>query len=122
MLWLFLFFFFFSSRRRHTRLHGDWSSDVCSSDLARPYLSDTAPKQVKDQGMQRGRRGARARKRGSHPASSEFFHLLSGYRPNSTALSRDFVLPRSVFPNLQKISPQERRGHKSKFAFLRDDG
>src|SRR3989454_12258670 len=27
--------FFFSSRRRHTRLQGDWSSDVCSSDLAR---------------------------------------------------------------------------------------
>src|SRR5256885_6742166 len=26
-------FFFFSSRRRHTRLQGDWSSDVCSSDL-----------------------------------------------------------------------------------------
>src|SRR5574341_1888658 len=26
-------FFFFSSRRRHTRLVGDWSSDVCSSDL-----------------------------------------------------------------------------------------
>src|SRR5574337_804022 len=25
--------FFFSSRRRHTRLSGDWSSDVCSSDL-----------------------------------------------------------------------------------------
>src|ERR1039457_4855792 len=30
---LVLFFFFFSSRRRHTRLQGDWSSDVCSSDL-----------------------------------------------------------------------------------------
>src|SRR5256885_16833029 len=27
--------FFFSSRRRHTRLQGDWSSDVCSSDLSR---------------------------------------------------------------------------------------
>src|SRR6267142_6351630 len=27
------FFFFFSSRRRHTRLTCDWSSDVCSSDL-----------------------------------------------------------------------------------------
>src|SRR5256885_5070202 len=27
------FIFFFSSRRRHTRLQGDWSSDVCSSDL-----------------------------------------------------------------------------------------
>src|SRR5256885_3974960 len=28
-----IYFFFFSSRRRHTRLQGDWSSDVCSSDL-----------------------------------------------------------------------------------------
>src|SRR6266850_1409689 len=30
---VYLLFFFFSSRRRHTRLQGDWSSDVCSSDL-----------------------------------------------------------------------------------------
>src|ERR1039457_4010346 len=30
---LLFFFFFFSSRRRHTRLQGDWSSDVCSSNL-----------------------------------------------------------------------------------------
>src|SRR5690242_20880585 len=30
----YFFFFFFSSRRRHTRLTCDWSSDVCSSDLA----------------------------------------------------------------------------------------
>src|SRR5882762_9105641 len=28
------FCFFFSSRRRHTRFKCDWSSDVCSSDLA----------------------------------------------------------------------------------------
>src|SRR6266571_7647456 len=28
-----IFFFFFASRRRHTRLTCDWSSDVCSSDL-----------------------------------------------------------------------------------------
>src|SRR2546427_8657930 len=35
MMALFLrFFFFFSSRRRHTRFDCDWSSDVCSSDLA----------------------------------------------------------------------------------------
>src|SRR3712207_8841111 len=33
------FFFFFSSRRRHTRYWRDWSSDVCSSDLA-PRLQD----------------------------------------------------------------------------------
>src|SRR5437016_10437866 len=30
---VFFSFFFFSSRRRHTRLVSDWSSDVCSSDL-----------------------------------------------------------------------------------------
>src|SRR5207248_8369517 len=39
-------FFFFSSRRRHTRSYGDWSSDVCSSDLStkvpRPQLSQAA--------------------------------------------------------------------------------
>src|SRR5688572_32866746 len=29
-----VFLFFFSSRRRHTRFDCDWSSDVCSSDLA----------------------------------------------------------------------------------------
>src|SRR5215467_15806348 len=33
-MFLLCLIFFFSSRRRHTRLQGDWSSDVCSSDLA----------------------------------------------------------------------------------------
>src|SRR5215467_16396124 len=35
-----IFFFFFSSRRRHTRLQGDWSSDVCSSDLEADALCE----------------------------------------------------------------------------------
>src|SRR5689334_24636999 len=35
----FIFFFFFSSRRRHTRWNCDWSSDVCSSDLAQLVLA-----------------------------------------------------------------------------------
>src|SRR2546426_8724178 len=35
-----IFFFFFSSRRRHTRLQGDWSSDVCSSDLCGQHETD----------------------------------------------------------------------------------
>src|SRR3712207_2790751 len=45
-------FFFFSSRRRHTRYWRDWSSDVCSSDLARlvlgiyPSQTDTVPANV----------------------------------------------------------------------------
>src|SRR5256885_10017649 len=42
--------FFFSSRRRHTRLQGDWSSDVCSSDLTRElndFLSSTRTFELK---------------------------------------------------------------------------
>src|SRR5207302_4761461 len=34
------FCFFFSSRRRHTRFSRDWSSDVCSSDLAADFGAD----------------------------------------------------------------------------------
>src|SRR5215467_11049892 len=37
-----MFYFFFSSRRRHTRLQGDWSSDVCSSDLGLALNGTTA--------------------------------------------------------------------------------
>src|SRR6266446_9483452 len=36
------YIFFFSSRRRHTRLQGDWSSDVCSSDLVMIVHNETA--------------------------------------------------------------------------------
>src|SRR2546426_8733584 len=39
-----VFFFFFSSRRRHTRLQGDWSSDVCSSDLKTKPAAPGAPR------------------------------------------------------------------------------
>src|SRR5437867_4745752 len=45
---LFYFFFFFSSRRRHTRSYGDWSSDVCSSDLLKlrqPFETSLKTKQ-----------------------------------------------------------------------------
>src|SRR5436309_10371638 len=37
-----ILFFFFSSRRRHTRFSRDWSSDVCSSDLAIFTSTDAA--------------------------------------------------------------------------------
>src|SRR5437588_13101858 len=47
-LMLSLSIFFFSSRRRHTRSLCDWSSDVCSSDLAHllppPTLLPPPPK------------------------------------------------------------------------------
>src|SRR5438034_8142232 len=38
-LFIVFVFFFFSSRRRHTRSLCDWSSDVCSSDLVRDFLT-----------------------------------------------------------------------------------
>src|SRR5438094_4638540 len=37
---------FFSSRRRHTRSYGDWSSDVCSSDLYASYGEISLKRQV----------------------------------------------------------------------------
>src|SRR2546426_6315560 len=40
--------FFFSSRRRHTRLQGDWSSDVCSSDLFSMRLEARAARAYKE--------------------------------------------------------------------------
>src|SRR5690348_2492040 len=53
-----LFFcFFFSSRRRHTRWTGDWSSDVCSSDLVLLVVV-----------LRRGGAGAVAEEREGRPA------------------------------------------------------
>src|ERR1019366_9906710 len=49
-----MLFFFFSSRRRHTRLVSDWSSDVCSSDLgficalAIALISTSVPKTISE--------------------------------------------------------------------------
>src|SRR5690606_40248471 len=55
-----LFLFFFSSRRRHTRFSRDWSSDVCSSDLARgaELRVHRLHHEVQDDAAQPGRRSA----------------------------------------------------------------
>src|SRR2546426_6546206 len=58
------FFFFFSSRRRHTRLQGDWSSDVCSSDLRRCWRRPgTARQPSPTSGGRSARLQGRARRR-----------------------------------------------------------
>src|SRR2546430_473381 len=46
-----VFCLFFSSRRRHTRFDCDWSSDVCSSDLAGDRSKDLL---THDRGARRG--------------------------------------------------------------------
>src|SRR5258706_2260125 len=44
--------FFFSSRRRHTRLVSDWSSDVCSSDLVGLYEGSKSIPVAKEKGFE----------------------------------------------------------------------
>src|SRR5438105_10305912 len=61
---VFFFFFFFSSRRRHTRSTRDWSSDVCSSDLA-------AGSPFRECGTPHSRCRRRCRCPGLHPTRSE---------------------------------------------------
>src|SRR5690348_18265923 len=66
--------FFFSSRRRHTRWTGDWSSDVCSSDLGarRPHRAPRgAPGRRRQRGAQRGGPGNALRPAGRRRRSEE---------------------------------------------------
>src|SRR6266487_5805001 len=67
-------FFFFSSRRRHTRWTGDWSSDVCSSDLrlgarARAQQHHRAPSVGCRTGARRLRRRSEERRVGKECSS-----------------------------------------------------
>src|SRR5207248_7716990 len=54
-------FFFFSSRRRHTRSYGDWSSDVCSSDLTAKRTHPGIPAQSRQHRLGRHRAASRTR-------------------------------------------------------------
>src|SRR5882762_9608470 len=60
-------FFFFSSRRRHTRFKCDWSSDVCSSDLAERRAGADAGQCFGDCGRKAGPAAARAAGAGHRP-------------------------------------------------------
>src|SRR5205807_4061926 len=66
--------FFFSSRRRHTRLQGDWSSDVCSSDLVR---SSSATEEIaEDRKPERLTEGVEAEESRDDGAGLEAFNAL----------------------------------------------
>src|SRR5256885_4202663 len=80
----FFVFFFFSSRRRHTRLQGDWSSDVCSSDLcsnARAPTARTCPRRTRSCAT------CDARSTTSIPTASSSRRRTSG-RPTWSSTSR----------------------------------
>src|SRR6266487_5229433 len=71
MVRCYIMFFFFSSRRRHTRWTGDWSSDVCSSDLRRAApreLGQHRPVNRLDELLDLRLADAGDRRVGAHPA------------------------------------------------------
>src|SRR6266487_5744501 len=87
----FWYFFFFSSRRRHTRWTGDWSSDVCSSDLddvAQSFLL------LRDD-LQRfqERECLRGPLLGQQQARSRHLLAFTGQRGGHVGLLRKFLCP-----------------------------
>src|SRR6266581_7404757 len=111
---LFLFvFFFFSSRRRHTRWTGDWSSDVCSSDLpGLPLLSlvdefDDAASQSRDpRALQLAGAGR------FQPLGVPFRHLVNVVQMADFDLDQVVViLRRNNYPVPDPAAAKERAGY-----------
>src|SRR5256885_11926982 len=75
---------FFSSRRRHTRLQGDWSSDVCSSDL----------------GVDVGELLPRAEENGVTFVPGTDF----GSEPNTLRLAFSFVSPGEIVEGVSRLA------------------
>src|SRR5437764_6914006 len=83
------FFFFFSSRRRHTRYIGDWSSDVCSSDLTIFHGSTAADHAAEHDAEHHDTLGRRhVRWRRGRPSVSSFFGGQLALSPTSRSEER----------------------------------
>src|SRR5688500_20386009 len=97
-----MFYFFFSSRRRHTRLQGDWSSDVCSSDIWAPRKPPAAaPK--------------RPERTGWHRLLPTWRMALGGFLIAALLVVGGFFLGyRSEERRVGKVCSSERYPHKSK--------
>src|SRR6266487_4900233 len=89
-----IIYFFFSSRRRHTRWTGDWSSDVCSSDLGgllgevdRVALGDDRASTVEHQaGDQQQREREHHHERGDHASLRVQRRLGAAWSDHATPL------------------------------------
>src|SRR5690606_40535969 len=105
--------FFFSSRRRHTRFSRDWSSDVCSSDLA---VTDFGLQDVFEEGFNEVYRSNMSKfVENTHDASESVNRLLDkGVESNYKKVGDLFVIRRNeddkilkgmyfTPPNLKKI-------------------
>src|ERR1017187_10746852 len=76
--------FFFSSRRRHTRYIGDWSSDVCSSDLDAVHftgerINEQTESEKVSSGFAKPKGGCRSRATKKPPCGGFFVTALAGY-------------------------------------------
>src|SRR6266480_7051188 len=105
--------FFFSSRRRHTRLTCDWSSDVCSSDLAARRARAQREGRGESRLYARLRAGARGGEIGSRGARARRSRLprSNGWRID---LSRRGAGRRCAVPPCRRGAPdrQRRRGRR----------
>src|SRR5688500_20271421 len=91
---------FFSSRRRHTRLQGDWSSDVCSSDL---FIQ-------RRRGLREKRGGTQERKAEQHEDSTVQMqhHWRNRVCETPVTLKREPPTPRSEERRVGKESTSRR--------------
>src|SRR5688572_32511889 len=124
-----IFFFFFSSRRRHTRFDCDWSSHVCSSDLASNAKSVTAPPDVLPRtrfALPSGLGAIRSVRRSAVPAESSdslqgsdrddgYFSLRRVPRERRRALAGDFTSPRAIGMSGDRPGPDDSCGPRISF-------
>src|SRR5690606_40226630 len=95
---------FFSSRRRHTRFSRDWSSDVCSSDLALPL-----PLLEKLLGFLRAERLVEVPRRGSFDADVRYALTELGRARANEALRRNqYVGPAPVRSEERRVGKEGR--------------
>src|SRR5438094_1796761 len=78
-------FFFFSSRRRHTRSYGDWSSDVCSSDLRLAYSGEP----FGHRRIGEAPTGREAEGGGHHQPGTEFLAAVAGDRSEERRVGKE---------------------------------
>src|SRR5690348_18310847 len=105
-MWIYVFFFF-SSRRRHTRWTGDWSSDVCSSDLR----GGSAPCSARPRSGQ-----ARSPSAGSPGRSTSWSHRAGPSSPARRSRSEERRVGKSV-----DLGGRRRVKKKIKKKYLKDE-
>src|SRR5437016_13188226 len=101
------FSFFFSSRRRHTRLVSDWSSDVCSSDL-HPQLADELVVSHEDHLPARRRRDDPL----AHQGAPEALHEVEIRRHLVGPVDRERELLRVVIERAERDAEAPRLGRR----------